>query len=264
MSRISLKKIQKQKKIKKITCLTAYTSSIAKIVDRYVDIILVGDSVGTVIYGMKNTQKVTLDMMMRHGKAVVDSTYKAFTIIDMPFNTYRNKNEALKNAKKLLNYTRSQAIKLETNEKTLEIVKYLVKNKIKVATHIGVTPQKYKNFSKIRSVGNNLKEKEKIYNLALKLERAGSCLVVLECLKENLAEYISNNLKIPTIGIGASIKCDGQILVINDILNTDATIKQPKFIKNYAKINILIENAVKKYCSDVLQKRFPKKNHTYK
>ena len=264
MPRISIRLIQKQKKIKKIVCLTASTVSIAKIIDKYVDIILIGDSLGTAIYGMKNTQSVTLDMMKVHGKAVVAASKKAFTIIDMPFGTYKSKKQALSNAKDLLHYTKCQSVKVEADESTVEIIKYLSDNKIKVVSHIGVTPQKYRNFNKIRSVGRSKKNYIKILRLSEKLEKAGSCLIVLECMQESLANAITNNLSIPTIGIGASLDCDGQILVANDILNTDDTTKKPKFIKSYINLNQSIEKAVKAYRDDVLNKKFPTKNNVYK
>ena len=263
MVRKSIKNIKDQKKDKKITCLTAYTTSIAKIIDGHVDMILIGDSLGTTIYGMKNTQGVTLEMMMNHGRAVVNSTKNAFTIIDLPYNTYRNKKEALLNAKKLLKFTKCQSVKLEINNKNIEIVRHLVKNKIDVISHIGVTPQKFKNFNKIRSVGNSALDINRIFNLALKLEEAGSSMLFLECMKETLAKKISNVLKIPTIGIGASLDCDGQVLVINDILNMENLKKKPKFIKSYIKLNSIIDKAVEGFCKEVVNKKFPKKENTY-
>ena len=263
MLRKSIKSIQKQKNQKKITCLTAYTSTIARIIDSYVDIILIGDSLGTTIYGMKNTQNVTMDMMMNHGRAVVRASNKAFTIIDMPHLTYKDKTQALKNAKKLLKFTKCQSIKIEASFKDINIIKYLVKNKIKVISHIGVTPQKFKNFSKIRAVGKNIKEEEDLFNLAIELEKAGSCLIVLECVKENLSKKISHALKIPTIGIGASLSCDGQVLVTNDIINLNYSEKKLRFIKSYANIKKIIEQATKNYCYDVVNKKFPKIKNTY-
>ena len=263
MTRTSLKKITNYKNKKKIVCLTAYTSSIAKIIDKYVDVILIGDSLGTAIYGMKNTQSVTIDMMKHHGLAVSSSSKSAYTIIDMPYKSYRNKKEALINAKKLLSFSKCQSIKLETDNSNIGIVKHLVKNGVHVVTHIGVTPQKFKDFNKIRSVGKTSVEKEKILNLAISLEKAGSCLIVLECINENLAKNISLKLQIPTIGIGASHHCDGQVLVINDILNFDNLEKKPKFVKSYTNLNTIIKRAVKKYSSDVSKKKFPKPMHTY-
>ena len=259
MARTSLKKITNYKNKKKIVCLTAYTSSIAKIIDKYVDVILIGDSLGTAIYGMKNTQSVTIDMMKNHGLAVSSSSKNAYTIIDMPYQSYRNKKEALINAKKLLSFSKCQSVKLETDNSNIEIVKYLVKNGINVVTHIGVTPQKFKDFKKIRSVGKTSIEKDRILNLAISLENAGSCLIVLECINENLAKNISLKLQIPTIGIGASPHCDGQILVINDILNTDDTFKKPQFVKTYANFSYYLNKAVKRYDTEVKNRKFPKK-----
>lgn len=261
--RKSIDELKKQKNIKKIIVLTAYTSSISRIIDKYVDIILVGDSLGTVIYGMNNTQGVTLNMMMEHGKAVVRASKNAFTIVDMPYNTYKNKREALINAKKILKFTKCQSIKLETNFKTIEIVKHLVKNKITVISHIGVTPQNYKNFKKIRSVGKSDREKLDIINLAILLEKAGTSMIVLECMKEKLAKKVTEEIAIPTIGIGASVKCDGQVLVTNDILNLSSELKKPKFVKEYINLEPYIKKAIKNYSVEVLNKKFPKNKNTY-
>ena len=263
MTKKTIQTIQNQKNQKKITCLTAYTSSIARIVDNYVDITLIGDSLGSTIYGMKNTQHVTLEMMKEHGRAVAKNCKKSLTIIDMPYNTYNNK-DAFSNIKNLLNYTKCQAIKIEIDESKINLIKYLTEKKIKVVSHIGVTPQKYKNFDKIRSVGNSNEEKEKILNLALNIEKAGSCLIVLECIKEDLAKVISKKLKIPTIGIGASKYCDGQVLVIDDIIGISNSTKKPKFVKSYANIEASIHKAVEKFCSEVIKKKFPKNKNTYK
>ena len=152
---------------------------------------------------------------------------------------------------------RGSSVKIETDENNIGIVKYLAKNKIKVVSHIGVTPQKYKNFNKIRTVGKLPNEKDKIIKLALNLEKAGSCLIVLECMQETLAKEISKKLKIPTIGIGASKDCDGQVLVIDDILGISNSEKKPKFVKSYANFESIINKSVKKYCLDVIQKKFP-------
>ena len=263
MERYSISILKKKKNYEKLICLTAYTKSIASIVDNYVDVILVGDSLGTVIYGMKNTQGVTLDMMINHGKAVFNSSKKAFTIIDMPFNSYRTKKEALLNAKKLLKHTKCQSVKIENNIGNVDIVRHLYNNKIIVISHIGVTPQKYKSFDKIKSVGQTQKEEKELLELAVKLQSAGSSIIVLECMKESVAKKITDNLSIPTIGIGASLSCDGQILVINDILNTDNLQKQPRFVKSYININKIIGKAVKKYSKEVVNKQFPKIKNTY-
>jgi 3-methyl-2-oxobutanoate hydroxymethyltransferase len=264
MKRNLIKDINNLKKIRPIVCLTAYTSSIAKIIDKHSDIILVGDSVGTVIYGMKNTQLVNLEMMKNHGKAVYDNSKKAFTIIDMPYSTYKNKKEALNNAKILINYTNCQSVKLECNNQTVKIVNHLAKNRINVVSHIGVTPQSFKDFSTIRSIGRKAEDKKRMIKLALDLENSGTSMIVLECLTADLAKEISNRIQIPTIGIGSSVNCDGQVLVIDDILNYDNSFKKPKFIKSYTNLSLEINQAVKKFTKEVINKKFPSRRYSYK
>ena len=253
--RNTIKKIQLLKNKRPISCLTSYSCSIAKIVDQHVDVILVGDSVGNVVYGMKNTRSVTLEMMRNHGKTVFESSKKAFTIIDMPYNTYQNSKQALINAKNLLKYTKCQSVKLEVSKNIVPIVSHLVKKNIPVVSHIGILPQQFSNFNKIRIIGKNPRQKNEIIDLAYQLEDAGSCLIVLECIDLEIAKEITKNLKIPTIGIGSSVHFDCQILVINDILNTDNTIKKPKFVKTYTNLSISINKAINKYVSDVKNRK---------
>ena len=263
MKKITYKSLLSQKKMKPFTCLTAYTKSLAKILDGKVDIILIGDSLGTALYGMKNTQSITLDMMKNHGKAVVNNVKKSLTVIDMPINTYQTKKQALKNAKDLLNYTKANYVKLENDKKNINILEHLTKNKINVVSHIGVTPQKFSNFKKIKSVGKNNKETLNIIKLAIELEKAGSKFIVLECIKQPVAKKITSILKIPTIGIGSSKYCDGQVLVINDILNIDSKETKPKFVKKYLNLNHIINSAVEKYVNEVKNKKFPSKKYSY-
>ena len=260
---LQYKKLLNQKGIKPITCLTAYTKSISKILDGKVDIILVGDSLGTTLYGMKNTQSVTLQMIKDHGKAVTENIKKSLSVIDMPFNTYHNKRIALKNAKEIKNYTNCHFLKLETDKNNIDIVKYLTKKGFDIVGHIGVNPQKYKNFNKIRSVGKTQKESQSLISQAISLEKAGAKLIVLECIKKDLAKKITNIIKIPTIGIGSSKYCDGQVLVINDILNIDADEKKPRFVKKYINLKKIISAAIDSYTKDVKRKKFPSKKHTY-
>ena len=264
MPKINYKKLLLlKKKIEPISCLTAYSKPLANILDGNVDLILIGDSLGTTLYGMKNTRSVNLEMMKNHGKAVVSNTKKSMTIIDMPYKTYRNKKEALKNALNILSFTKADFIKLETDNKNIDIVRYLTKNKIKVISHIGVTPQKFSNFSKIKSVGKNFKESNNLISLAKKLEKAGSKLIVLECIEMNTSKEITNKLTIPTIGIGASKYCDGQVLVVDDIINLNTSNHKPKFIKTYTNIEKNISNAVKNFTKDVKSKKFPSKKYSY-
>ena len=263
MQKINYKKLLLKKKKEPISCLTAYSKPLANILDGNVDLILVGDSLGTTLYGMKNTRSVNLEMMKNHGRAVVRHTKKSMTIIDMPYKTYRSKKEALKNALDILNYTKADFIKIETDNKNVEIVKYLSKNKVKVISHIGVTPQKFSDFKKIKTVGKNLKESNNLISLAEKLEDAGSKMIVLECIKTNTAKKITNKLTIPTIGIGASKYCDGQVLVIDDIINFNSSSDKPKFIKTYVNIEKNIISAIKNFNKDVKNKKFPSKRYSY-
>lgn len=264
MAKISYKNLIQKKNNIPITCLTAYSKPLARILDGKVDLILIGDSVGTTIYGMKNTRSVNIEMMKNHAKAVVKNTKYSMTIVDLPYNTYRNKREALKNANYILRNTNADFIKIETDLKNVDIVKYLTGNNIKVVSHIGVTPQKYLDFSKIKSVGKDNKGSEELISLAKMLEIAGSKLIILECISSYTAKKITEVLSIPTIGIGASKYCDGQVLVIDDLLNLDPDSKKPKFVKNFINIEKYILKAVNKYIKDVKEKKFPSKKNSYK
>ena len=213
---------------------------------------------------MKNTRGVTIEMMKRHGKAVVSNIKTSMTIIDMPYNTYRNKKEALKNALDLIAFTKADFVKIETDKNNVNIVKHLSENKIKVLSHIGVTPQKFSDFSKIKSVGKNNKEINDLIMLADKLEKAGSKFIILECMGKTVAKKITNSLSIPTIGIGASKHCDGQVLVIDDILNLNSNEPKPKFVKKFIDIEKQISKAVINFVADVKNKKFPSSKNTYK
>ena len=263
MSKINYKKLKLKKNIVPITCLTAYSKSQADILDGRVDLILIGDSLGTTLYGMKNTRSVSLEMMKNHGKAVVSNTKYSMTIVDMPYNTYRNKKEALKNALDILAFTKADFIKIETDINHIEIVRHLTKNKIRVVSHIGVTPLKFSDFNKIKSVGNNTKDKNNLLSLAKKLEDAGSKLIVLECISLTTSKIITNKLAIPTIGISSSKYCDGQVLVIDDILNFNSRNKKLKFVKNYINIEKNVIGAVNSFVKEVRNKNFPSTKHSY-
>lgn len=264
MQKFNYKKLLLKKNKEPITCLTAYSRPIANLLDGKVDLILIGDSVGTTLYGMKNTRTVTLEMMKNHGRAVTKNTKTSMTIVDMPYNTYRNKDEALRNALNILAFTKADFIKIETDEKNIKIVKHLTNHKIKVVTHIGVTPQKFINFNKIKSVGSDTKSSNNLIKLATQLEKAGSKFIVLECIDLSTSKKITDTLSIPTIGIGASKFCDGQVLVIDDILNFYSIGKKPKFVKNYINIEKFIIKAVSKFVKEVKNKKFPLSEHTYK
>ena len=248
---------------KPISCLTAYSPSIANILDGKIDLILVGDSIGSTLYGMNNTQGVTMDMMKNHGAAVNKTIKKSLKVLDMPYKTYDNKIDAYKNAKILLNHCKPDLLKIEISEKKLVVLKHLVDKKINVISHIGVTPQSYKNFNKIKVLGRTNKEKQNLLKLAKESETLGAKAVLLECVTANTAKLITENISIPTIGIGASKYCDGQILVFDDLINLSINDKKPKFVKNYFNFNKVATNVVKKYNREVKLKKFPSTKFTY-
>ena len=248
---------------KPISCLTAYSPSIANILDGNIDLILVGDSLGSTLYGMKNTQGVTMDMMINHGAVVNKVIKKSLKVLDMPYKTYENKKDAFKNAKILLNNCKPDLLKLEINKKKLEILKHLVSKKINIISHIGVTPQNYKNFNKIKILGKTNIERNNLLKLAKESERLGAKAILLECITADTAKLITKNISIPTIGIGASKYCDGQVLVFDDLINLSPNNKKPKFVKNYLNFNKIASNAVKKYNREVKLKKFPNLKFTY-
>ena len=251
-------KIIKTKNRRPLVCLTAYSKPIAKILDKYCDIVLVGDSLATAMYGMKNTHQITLESMIQHGVSVKSNLSKALCVIDMPINTYRNINEAKKNAKLILKKTKCDAVKMECNGKNFKIIESVVKLGIPVMGHIGFTPQYYKKF-KVQGVLE--KDRLKLIKEAKDNEKAGVFSIVVECVAANVAREITQNLKIPTIGIGASIHCDGQILVTDDMLGLSGF--YPRFVKKFVRLNNIIEKGVQKYNKAVLTKKFPSKKNTF-
>ena len=253
-----VKKILNKKNKSKIICLTAYSKNVASILDKHCDLVLVGDSLGSVLYNFKSTKEVTLDTMISHSKSVRLGIKKSLMVVDMPFNTYRTPNEALKNAKLIMKKTRCDAVKLEGGKKIVPMVRSLVKNNIAVMGHLGILPQTEKKFT---FKGKKLAERNRILNDAKLLEAAGIFSVVLECVEAKLAKNISIQLKIPTVGIGSSANCDGQVLVIDDLIGLSES--KFRFVKRYANTNKIIDSAVRKYKSEVLKKNFPKIKHSF-
>ena len=254
---ISITQIQQKKSQEKIICLTAYTFPIAKILDKNCDIILVGDSLGMAIYGHKDTTQTTLDMMINHGKAVKKACNNSLIVVDLPINTYENSPEqALRSAKKVIEETGCDAIKIETSLNLVPTAKFLVDNNVNVMGHIGLLPQHVNEIGGYRYQGRDENSAQEIYLTALELEKAGVFSVVIEAVPADLATKISQHLKIPTIGIGASAECDGQVLVIDDLLGLNQEFK-PKFVANYENLSQKIDEAVKKFSIDVKSKKFP-------
>jgi 3-methyl-2-oxobutanoate hydroxymethyltransferase len=248
----------RKKNKSKIVCLTAYSKNIASILDDHCDLILVGDSLGSVLYNYKSTKHVKLDTIIEHSKSVRMGIKKTLMIVDMPYNTYRNKREALKNAKKIISKTKCDAVKLEGANKVVNIIKHLIKNNIPVQGHLGLLPQSAKNF---KFKGKKSLERNKILNDAKLLEEAGVFSIVLECVETSLAKKITKELKIPTIGIGASSYCDGQVLVTDDLIGLNQI--NVRFVKKYTNITKHINSAIKKFKNEVKSNKFPKKKHSY-
>ena len=253
-----INKILNKKNKSKIVCLTAYSKNIAEILDNHCDIVLVGDSLGSVLYNFKSTKEVTLQTMINHSKSVRLGVNKSLMVFDMPYNTYRNPQEALRNAKLVIKETKCDAVKLEGGKKIIPIVKKLVQNKIPVMGHVGILPQTDKKFT---FKGKKQQESHRILNDTKLLENAGAFSIVLECIETKLSKKITHNLSIPTIGIGSSANCDGQVLVIDDLIGLSKS--KFKFVKKYIDISKIIENAVKRYKSEVIKKRFPTKKHSF-
>ena len=254
-----IKKILKKKNKSKIVCLTAYSKNIASILDNHCDIILVGDSLGSVLYNYNTTRKVTLNTMIEHSKSVKLGVLKSFMVVDMPYNTYNNPSQALKNCKKVMKLTKCDAVKLEGGIKIIKIVKLLVKNKIPILGHLGILPQFTKG--KFKSKGKSAKERKEIIRDSKLLQEAGAFSLVLECVEKKLSKEITNSVKIPTIGIGSSKNCDGQILVTDDILGL--TESKIKFVKKFTNIKKIITSGVKKFKKEVKSNKYPTKKYSY-
>ena len=254
-----IKRLLKKKNKSKILCLTAYSKNFAEEVDKYVDITLVGDSLGSVLYNYNSTKKVTLTNMINHSKSVRLGVKKSLMVVDMPYNTYKSNKSTLKNAKKIIKETKCDAVKLEGGKKIIGQVDILIKNKIPVMGHLGLLPQTAKG--KFKSKGKTEKEKKKLINEALFLQKSGVFAIVLECIKTSTAKEITKSLKIPTIGIGSSVNCDGQVLVTDDLLGINKT--NIKFVKKFINLKKYINFGFKKFVKEVKTKKYPSKIYSY-
>ena len=252
-----IENLSKKKGKEKIVMLTAYDYQMAKIIDEVgIDLILVGDSLGMVFQGHPDTKSVTMNDMLYHTRAVARGAKNTPIVGDMPIDSYRSVDEALKNAKLFLD-SGAKAVKLEGNE--AEIVKALISEGIPVMGHIGLLPQRVEKY---RVYGKKPEEAEKLLNDALELDELGVFSIVLECIPESLAKKITESVRALTIGIGAGKYCDGQVLVVNDLLGMDESFK-PKYLKRYANLNRVIKEAITNFKMDVLLGRYPDPEHTY-
>ncbi len=245
-----------------IVCLTAYTVDIARLLDKHVDLLLVGDSLGNVLYGFDSTRSVTLDMMVAHGAAVVRSTEHALIVLDMPFGTYEKAPEqALENCARALKETGCAAVKLEGGVNMAPTIRYLVEHGVPVMGHIGLLPQSVDDWGGFKIQGKDENSAERLRADVQSVAEAGAFSIVIEGTIEPVARELTQISSAPTIGIGASKACDGQILVINDVLGL--TLKSPRFSKKFADLGPIIEEAAKTYANDVRARTFPGPEHTY-
>ena len=249
---------------KKITMLTAYDYPTAKIVDESgVDAILVGDSLGMVVLGYEDTTRVTMDDMVHHTKAVVRGAKRAMVVADMPFLSYHmGIYKSVENAGRLVTEAGCKAIKLEGGEEVVEDVKAIIRAGIPVVGHLGYTPQSINVFGGHKAQGKTFETAKKIYKDALLLQEAGVFAIVLECVPHKVAQFITGKLDIPTIGIGSGAQCDGQVLVVHDIIGMFRDFI-PRHAKRYADIGEVLENSVKSYISEVTEGIFPTEKNSF-
>ncbi|MEG6509943.1 3-methyl-2-oxobutanoate hydroxymethyltransferase [Methyloligella sp. 2.7D] len=260
--RLTAPDIAKRKGGEPIVALTAYHAHTAQIIDPYVDLLLVGDSLGMVMHGYDTTVPVPLDLMIRHAQAVVRGSGHALVVVDMPFGSYEeNPQVAFRNAARVLKETGCGAVKLEGGEHMAETIRYLTDRGIPVMAHIGMTPQAVNMFGSFKAQGRRRSEWAKFEADAKAIADAGAFAVVVEALAELLAARITKQIPIPTIGIGASAECDGQILVLEDMLGLSKRV--PKFVKEYAQLGDAIDQAVSSYAQEVKTRRFPAAENTY-
>lgn len=250
---------------KKISMLTAYDYSTAKLLDEAgVDTILVGDSLGMVMLGYEDTLSVTMEDMLHHTRAVARGVKNAFVVGDMPFMSYHiTVEEAVRNAGRFIKEAGADAVKLEGGEDVVDKIRAIVKAQIPVVGHLGLTPQSVNMFGGFKVQGKSEAQAKKLIEEALLLQEAGCCAIVLECVPEKLAKIVSEKLSIPTIGIGAGKYCDGQVLVIQDMLGMYSDFV-PKFVKKFADVGTSMKEAVAAYKKEVQDMTFPEEKHTFK
>lgn len=261
--RRTIRDISKQKGQTPVVCLTSYTAPLTRLVDSQADLILVGDSLGMVVYGMDSTVPVTMDMMIAHGRAVVNASAKALVVVDMPFGSYQESpQQAYRNAVRILKETGCQAVKLEGGQEMAETISFMTERGIAVMGHIGLQPQSVNSVGGYHVIGRSTVEEQKLYKDADAVTQAGAFCVVIECTAESVATEITARIAIPTIGIGASAACDGQILVTEDMLGFSSNYI-PKFVHPYGNLAEQAKTAVQNYANDVRSRAFPRSENVY-
>ncbi len=260
--RLTAPDIRARKGSAPIVMLTSYHAHTARILDQYCDAILVGDSLGMVMHGLETTVPVTLDMMVLQGHAVMRGSRRALVVVDLPFGTYEvSREQAFMTAARILKETGCGAIKLEGGHRMAETIRFLVERGVPVIAHVGLMPQSINALGGFRAQGRDLADWAPIVADARAVADAGAFAVVLEAIAEPLAAQITREIAIPTIGIGASPACDGQVLVLEDMLGLSPWV--PKFVKRYTSLGPAIETAVASYAAEVRSRRFPGPEHVY-
>ena len=260
--RITAPEITARKGGAPIVCLTAYSTPVAEVLDAHCDLMLVGDSVGMVVHGLPNTVGVTMEMMILHGQAVMRGSRRALVVVDMPFGSYEGPAEiAYANAVRIMKETGAQAVKVESGADVPETIAYLVRRGVPVMGHVGLRPQSVLTDGAFKAKGRTPLERARVLAEARAPADAGAFCIVVEGVAESLAQEITEAVSVPTIGIGGSVACDGQILVVDDMLGLfDWT---PKFVRRYADLRGEIDRAVAAYADDVRHRRFPGAAETY-
>jgi 3-methyl-2-oxobutanoate hydroxymethyltransferase len=262
IKRITAPDIRARKGGKPIVSLTSYHAHTARLLDKHCDFILVGDSLGMVMHGLESTVPVTLEMMILQGQAVVRGTKRALVVVDLPFGSYEaSREQAFASAARVMKETGCGAIKLEGGSRMAETIAFLAQRGIPVMGHVGLTPQAINALGSFRAQGRREEEWAAIEADATAVAEAGAFAVVLEAMAEPLAARITRSVAIPTIGIGASAACDGQILVLEDMLGLSPRV--PKFVKRYAELGGAIEDAVASYALEVRSRAFPAESNVY-
>jgi 3-methyl-2-oxobutanoate hydroxymethyltransferase len=260
--RLTAPDIRARKGGEPIVCLTSYHAHTARIVDAHCDVILVGDSLGMVMHGLETTVPVTLEMMILQGHAVMRGSKRALVIVDMPFGSYEtSKEQAFTNAARVMKETGCGAIKVEGGKRMAETIAFLVERGVPVMGHVGLTPQAINTIGSFRAQGRDETDWARIEEDALSVSQSGAFSVVIEAVAEPLARKLTSAVSIPTIGIGASPACDGQILVLEDMIGLSPRV--PKFVKRYGTLGPGIEKAVADYAAEVRSRAFPGPEHVY-
>lgn len=262
--KITIQKILSLKNKRKITMLTAYDYPIASLMDKAgIDMILVGDSLANVVLGLESTTQVGMPEMLHHAKAVTRAVKHALVIGDMPYESYQiNPEESVKNATRFIEEANCDAVKLEWFDECLTVTEKIVKAKIPVMGHIGLTPQTIDKLGGFKVQGKDAEAANRLIWQAIELEKRGCFSIVLECVPDKIAEIITQRLRIPTIGIGAGVYCDGQVLVVHDLLGLFERFK-PKFVKQYINLSPQIQKAIEEYIKEVIEGKFPGPEHSF-